>query len=175
MQTSQLPARKRRASLRISRFFQSASFSSGLTPFIVRLTRFFSSISFTLTMTLCPTATTSSTFSTRRFSSCEMCTRPSLPGKTSTKQPAGMMRVTLPSDRRRQSMRLFYQSDNPVTGSFAAFALHTTDKYGAVIFDVDGGAGLFDDATDHLTARSNHRADIFLSNAHFDNARSPFG
>ena len=55
-----------------------------------------SSISVTLTQVMSPMFSTSSTFSTRRFSSLEMWIMPSLPGASSTNAPIGRMRTTLP-------------------------------------------------------------------------------
>ena len=62
----------------------------------LRLMRPCWSMSVTLTTMASPTATTSSTRSTRLVSSLEICTRPSLPGAISTKAPKFIRRVTLP-------------------------------------------------------------------------------
>src|SRR3954470_13321848 len=50
----------------------------------------------TLTSTSSPSLSTSSTFFTRVLARSEMCTRPSVPGKISTKAPNSMIRRTVP-------------------------------------------------------------------------------
>ena len=60
------------------------------------LTRPCWSTAITITMISSPTRATSSTSRTWWSANCEICTRPSCPGRNSTKAPKGTVRTTLP-------------------------------------------------------------------------------
>ena len=86
-------------------FFVFAALQPGLichsaylsSSFLDRLIRSWLSISVTLTVTLSPRLSTSSTLSILSLAILEMCSRPSCPGRISTNAPKFMIRLTVPS------------------------------------------------------------------------------
>ena len=134
------------------------------------------SISPISTWTFCPMDSTSSTFSTRlpptRRRICEMCSRPSLPGRERDERTErrglddradealadlGHVRVGDRVDRRTRGLRR-----RTVGGA---------DVDRAVVLDRDVGAGLLLDLVDHLALRPDDLADLVDRDLHRDDAR----
>ena len=69
------------------------------------------------------------------------------------------------------NFRFGNDADDPVAGGFDLGRIARRDLHGAIVFDVDLGAGGGDDLADHLAASADDVADLVLRHAHRFDAR----
>ena len=129
------------------------------------------SISLSSTWTFWPTLRTSSTLSIRlpptSLRTSEMCSRPSLPGRSEMNAPKVVVLTTVPEEALADlgHLRVGDGVDHRAS-RLGRRAVGRTDVDGAVVLDRDVGAGLVLDLVDHLALRADDLADLVDRDLH---------